>query len=94
MGKLLTLILNGVIAGSGKQFLTGAGLALMSGAATLLVLNQMMNYLVAQAGFAGNLAAILGMLGVDIELSMILSALVYRSTIGAGKLSLVKAAAN
>lgn len=76
----------------GKRVLLGAGLGLVSGAATLIVINYYINKIVSSAGAIGDMAAILHIGGMDTAISIIVGAIVVRATLGATKLSLSKIA--
>ena len=91
MGKLLTLILGDFAGSALKKLLVGAGLGIVTGAIVLTVLNYYIGKIQQQAGFLGDMAGIAHLGGLDTAISVIIGAVVVRATLGATKLSIVKA---
>lgn len=91
MGKLLTLILGDFAGSALKKLLVGAGLGIITGAIVLTVLNYYIGKIQQQAGFLGDMAGIAHLGGLDTAISVIIGAVVVRATLGATKLSIVKA---
>lgn len=91
MGKLLTLILGNFAGSAIKKLLIGAGLGLATGAIVLSIINHYISKIQQQAGFLGDMAGIAHLGGLDTAISIIIGAVVVRATLGATKLSLVKA---
>lgn len=91
MGKLLTLILGDFAGTALKKLLVGAGLGIVTGAIVLTVLNYYIGKIQQQAGFLGDMAGIAHLGGLDTAISVIIGAVVVRATLGATKLSIVKA---
>lgn len=79
-----------LFAGLGGTVLTGMGLGLVSGSVTLVVINYYIGKITAQAGFLGDMAAILHLGGMDTAISIVIGAIVVRATLLASKLSLTK----
>lgn len=91
MGKLLTLILGDFAGTALKKLLVGAGIGIVTGAIVLTVLNYYIGKIQQQAGFLGDMAGIAHLGGLDTAISVIIGAVVVRATLGATKLSIVKA---
>jgi len=90
MWSALAKLYKGLFGGMGKQVLLGAGLGVISGGATLVVINYYINKVTSSAGALGDMAAILHLGGMDTAISIIIGAVVVRATLSATKLSLTK----
>lgn len=90
MGNLLKALFTGLLSGSLKTILTGAGLGLASAAISLSVINYYIDHTVAAAGGLGTFASLLGIAGFDIALSIIFSAIVLKLTLNSAALTIRK----
>ncbi|WP_312967895.1 DUF2523 family protein [Acinetobacter gerneri] len=91
MYKLLSQLLEWLLKGSVKRALTGAGLGLASSASILIAVKAYINNFIAQSNSMGaDVLALLSLSGVDIALSAIIGAIVFRLTVNSAKLSLVR----
>lgn len=86
----LSKLIQGLFTGLGATVLTSLGIGFASGAITLVVVNYYIGKIVAQAGFLGDMAAILHLGGLDKAVSIIIGAIVIRTSLAASKLSLAK----
>ncbi|OBX51696.1 DUF2523 family protein [Moraxella nonliquefaciens] len=84
----LARLLQGLFTGFGATVLTSLGIGFMSGAIALIVLNYYIGKIVSQAGFLGDMAAILQLGGFDTAISIVIGATVVRASLAASKLSL------
>lgn len=91
MLRLLTIFGEWLLNGSLKKILLGAGLGLGSAAVSLTAIQTYINRVVSvSSGFSSDMLALCALSGADIALSSILGAIVYKLTVGAAKLSLVR----
>jgi len=90
MGGFLKAFFTGLLGGSLKTILTGAGLGLASAAISMAVINYYIDQTVSAAGGLGTFASLLGIAGFDVALSIIFSAIVLRITINSTRLTIRK----
>lgn len=90
MGNLLKALFTGLLSGSLKTILTGAGLGLASAAIAMAVINYYIDQTVSAAGGLGTFASLLGIAGFDIALSIIFSAIVLKLTLNSASLAIRK----
>ncbi|MEN8392533.1 DUF2523 family protein [Acinetobacter indicus] len=91
MWSILARFMEWSVKGSVKTALTGAGLGLASATISLTYMQQYLNELMAVGNsLMGDSLALLALSGGDLAFSMIIGALVTRTTISASKISLVR----
>jgi hypothetical protein len=90
MGNLLKALFTGLLGGSLKTILAGAGIGLASAAIAMSIITYYIDQTVAAAGGLGTFASLLGIAGFDIALSIIFSAIVLKITLNSASLALRK----
>lgn len=88
MFATLAKLLQSLFKGLGSTVLTSLGIGFLSGSIALVVINYYIGKIVAQAGFLGDMAAILHLGGMDTAISIVIGACVVRASLAASKLSL------
>ncbi len=88
MGKLIFSLLGMFASSAIKQALIGAGLGLGTSAFLLTMFNRYMANAQQNLSGLGELLGLLGIAGVDVALSLIFGAMVFRVTVASLKLSL------
>lgn len=91
MGELILQTGNFLLAGAIRRMLTGAGLTLATASVTNTVLNSLIDDLKEEMGKMPELAlALIDLSGVDVAMSLMLSAVLTRNAISSAQLYLVR----
>lgn len=92
MGELILQTGNFLLAGAIRRMLTGAGLTLATASVTNTVLNSLIDDLKEEISQMPELAlALINLSGVDVAISLMLSAVLTRNAISSAQLFLAKA---
>lgn len=91
MGELILQTGNFLLAGAIRRMLTGAGLTLATASVTNTILNSLIDDLKEEMGKMPELAlALIDLSGVDVAMSLMLSAVLTRNAISSAQLYLVR----
>lgn len=92
MGELILQTGNFLLAGAIRRMLTGAGLTLATAGVTNTILNSLISDLREEMGNMPELAlALIDLSGVDVAISLMLSAVLTRNAISSAQIFLTKA---
>lgn len=87
MGNLLKRLLDSFADGFLNRLLKGAGISLLSGTLILTVINHLIAKFLSDFFVVGDLAALVGVGGLDQCISIVISAVIARATISSSSMS-------
>lgn len=90
MGNLLKSILDSFAEGFLSKLIKGAGISLISGTLILTIINFLIDKFLSDFFVVGDLAALVGVSGLDQCISIIMSAFIARAMISTSNVSLGK----
>ena len=90
MFAALRLLFLGLMSQSVSKILAGAGLSLLSSGAILIVVNQYVSGAIAQFGSLGLVAGLCSLAKLDVAMSIIIGAIVFRVTVGTAAIKIGK----
>lgn len=91
MGNLLKNLLESLADGFLKRIITGAGLSLITGVSMMVIINFLFDKFLSDFFVVGDLAALVGVGGLDQCISIVMSAVIARAMLSSGSVSVSKA---
>lgn len=90
MGNLIKGLLDSFAEGFLSKLIKGAGISLISGTVILTVINYLIDRFLSDFFVVGDLAALVGVSGLDQCISIVISAMIARAMIASTSMSLQK----
>lgn len=90
MGNFIKKLLDSFSDGFLSKLLKGAGISLVSGTLILGVINYLINTFISDFFVVGDLAALVGVSGLDQAVSIVISAIIARAMISSANISAIK----